>query len=297
MRSCRTDRFCQSSRPGILAAPVMILLVGLVWFLVWQLPREPAYRGKALTLWLQAYVSASSSGPGSREWREADDAVRHLGTNSIPVLLHLLRKRDSNLKLWVAALARRQRIITIRFVPAASWNTEASRAFIVLGDVAKGAVPELMRVYNENISAASEAAVLDALTWIGPAAKPAIPLLLGAATNSNARVRANGLWALGEIHAEPELCVPTLIYALSDTDDWARISAAHALGMFGPDARSAVPSLTQLTDFPKASTKFSMMGVQAQLEARNALQKINPRAIAPTSESFPGSEIFTPVQP
>ena len=223
--------------------------------------------------------------------------MRHLGTNSIPVLLHLLRKRDSNLKLWVAAFARKQRIIKNQFVPAAAWNTEASRAFIVLGDVAKDAVPELVRVYNENISAASQAAVLDALTWIGPAAKPAIPLLLRAATNSDARTRANGLWALGEIHAEPELCVPALIHALSDTDDWARISAAHALGMFGAEAQSALPSLTELTDFPKASTTFRSMGIQVALEARKALQKINPGAIAPTRGSFPGSEIFTPVQP
>jgi hypothetical protein len=270
------------------AALVMLLLLGVLWFLGGQFPREPVYRGKALSVWLQSYGPSSSSGRGSREWSETDDVVRHIGTNSIPVLLQMLREKDTGLKLRLVALAQSQRVIKIHFVPATVRNIEASRAFIVLGDAAKDAVPDLMQIYNENNSIESQSAIEDVLSWIGPAAKPAIPLLLRAATNSNNQVRANALWALGEIHAEPQLCVPRLIQALGDSDEWARTSAAHALGMFGTDAQSAVPALTELTGIHKIITGCS---IQARLEASKALQKINSSVVSPSCENVSEFEI------
>jgi HEAT repeat protein len=207
----------------------------------------------------------------------------------------MLRETDSNLKLRLVALAQRQRIIKIHFVPAATRNTEASRAFIVLGDTAKDAVPDLMQVYNENNSIESQSAIEDALSWIGPAAKLALPLLLQAATNANNQVRANALWALGDIHAEPQLCVPVLIHALGDSDDRARLSAAHALGMFGADAQSAVPALTELAKPPKTrahrSATQGFWGTQEHVEAYRALHKINSQVVSPSSENFSNFEI------
>jgi len=181
----------------------------------------------------------------------------------------------------------------IHFVPATVRNIEASRAFIVLGDAARDAVPDLMKIYNERNSIESQSAIEDALSWIGPAAKPALPLLLRAATNANNGARANALWALGEIHAEPQLCVPELIRALRDSDGWARTSAAHALGMFGIDAQSAVPALMELTNFDKVFKAFPMMGDQVLLEAHNALRKINSRADSPSGERSSEFEIPT----
>jgi len=210
--------------------------------------------------------------------------VRHIGTNCIPVLLHMIREKNSKLTLRLVALAQKQRLIKIHFVPAAEQNVEASRAFIVLGDMAKDAVPALVKMCDEDISTDSQSAIEDALAWIGPAAKPAIPLLLRGGTNSNPKVRSNALWALGEIHAEPQLCVPELIHALSDSDDWARLSAAHALGMFGNDAQSAVPSLTELTNVPRVSVN---MGMNVMFEVRKALEKIDPHVVSPSSETFP----------
>jgi hypothetical protein len=282
------------------AASVVILLAGLVWLSIGQVPREPVYLGKPLTLWLRNYASSSSSGRGSREWSQADDAVRHIGTNCIPMLLHILREKDSKVKLRLVALVEKQQLIKIHFVPAAERNGEASKAFLALGDRAKGAVPALVKMYNENTSADSQAAIEDSFAWIGPASKPAIPLLLRAATNSNPRVRANALWALGEIHAEPLLCVPELIHALSDSDDWARLSAAHALGMFGTDAQSAVLSLTELTNVHRGFKSPVNGGLQVMLEARKALKKIDGRVISPSSENFPEFGIPTadwPVSP
>ena len=69
----------------------------------------------------------------------------------------------------------------IHFIPATVLNIEASQAFIALGDRAKDAVPALMKIYNERNSTETQSAV-EVLGWIGPPAKPAIPLLLQAAT-------------------------------------------------------------------------------------------------------------------
>jgi HEAT repeat protein len=203
----------------------------------------------------------------------------------------LLRQKDSQWKLRLLALAQKQHVIKIHFIPAPERNTEASRAFIVLGDSAKGAVPELVKLLQENLSPESRSEVEDALTRIGPAAEPALPLLLRAATNSNPRVRANALWALGQIHAQPQWCVPVLMRALSDSDDWARLSAAHALGGFGPEAQPAVPQLQELAKIPKRIVLPSMtMLLQVPFEARNALKKIDPAAATIATSDSPSDE-------
>lgn len=276
-------------------APIIILLAVLGWFLARQVLREPVYGGKALSLWLRTYAPSSPSVPGSREWKETDEAVRSIGTDCIPVLLDMLRQRDSQLKLRLVALARKQRVIRIHFVPAPERNIAASRAFIVLGDNARGAVPELAKMLDENLAPESRSAIEDALAFIGPSAEPAIPMLLRAARSSNPRVRANALWALGEIHAQAQLCVPVLMHALSDSDDGARSSAAHALGGFGAEARPAVPQLKELTEFPKQSGQalLPVMLAQVMLEAEKALKKIDPAAaststnVSPSEESVP----------
>ena len=256
-----------------------------------QGPRVPVYCGKSLPIWLRNYGWSSSARLHSREWNEADDAVRHMGTNCIPVLLRMIREKDSKLKLRLLSLAQKQRLIRFHFTTVAERNVEASRAFIALGDTARGAVPALARMYDEDLSANSLGAIADALAWIGPASKPAISVLLRAATNSDSKVRANALWALGEIRAEPKLCVPALVHALGDSDEWAQLSAAHALGMFGTEAQSAIPSLRELTNSPRVFNSPVMTRLQVTLEAKNALRKIDSGAVSPSSKTFPESAI------
>ncbi len=267
-----------------LALALLVLAVAVLIISAVLMDREPAYQGRALSVWLQTYDPSSRYGRGSPQWNEADEAVRQIETNSIPFLLQMLRAKDSKLKLEVMALARKQKLLRIHFVPASARNLEASRAFIALGDTAKDAVPGLMRIYAESNSVESMSAVADALGWIGPAAKSAIPLLLQAATNSNDRVKASALWSLGEIHAEPQLCIPRLIRALNDTNTWTQVSAAHALGMFGADAMAAVPALTELASPTNIGRSLVATRLQVQMEARKALHKISPDSPAPGRE-------------
>ena len=279
---------CRRLWPLTVSASLLVVALGL--FCASRTTRRPLYEDKTLVLWLRTYAPSSKAQRNSPEWKKGDDAVRQRGTNCIPVLLRMLRAKDSHLKLSLIGLARKQHLIKIDFIPAEEVNVEASRAFIVLADAAKDAVPALMRMYNENVSTESQRAILDALAWIGPSARPAIPLLLGAATNSDARIRANALWALGEIHAEPELCVPKLIDSLNDSNAWTRLSAAHALGMFGADAQAAIVPLNRLTNAGIQAP--GTPDIQVSIESRNALRKIRPQV-----EGLYGTELLTTNSP
>jgi len=192
------------------------------------------------------------------------------------------------LKLRLIALANRQKIMRFHFVPAATRNIQASRAFIVLGDSAKDAVPDLIKLYDEKISADSQSAIEDALSLIGPSAKPALPLLLRAAINSDTRVRANALWALGDIHADPQLCVPVLAEALSDCNGEARRSAVHALKMFGTNAQSAVPALWEMVHQSHIAPSTT---ARERFEALLALRMINPNAGSSYEEKVSDFEV------
>jgi len=268
----------------VLALAVIGLLAGFIWILAREGLRHPVYRGKSLEVWLRTYSPRSPYQLGSPHWKETDDAVRHIGTNGIQTLVRMIRAKDSNLKLTLVALAQKQHVIKVQFVPAADRNIEASRAFVALGEAGSNAVPLLMEAYEKNVTSQSRYAIADALAWIGPSAKAAVPLLLQAATNSDTRLRANALWALGDIHSQPELCVPVLIRALRDFNGPARLSAAHALGRFGADARPAIQPLTELAK-PGAELSKPFVGktptirtdqISEMLEARKALERIGP---------------------
>jgi HEAT repeats len=293
------------SRRRWFAGAVVVLAIGLVCVVIWHLPSEPSYHGKALSQWLQVYSSPLQ--PSSHEWKEADEAVSALGTNCLPTLLRMLRARDSRIKVQIVALLNKQKLIKTHPLAAAERIKEAAMAFVPLGELGKGAVPDLVNLLYQPLSADSRAAIEDALARIGPAARPAIPVLLRNTGDPDPRIRANALWALGQIHAQPELCVPQLVRGLSDNDDWARVSACHALGMFGAEAQAAVPRLKGLACLPNgpivhmqtspgtASASpplptYSWLGVPVALEARKALEKIDPRALPAAG----GSNEITP---
>jgi HEAT repeat protein len=226
-----------------------------------------------LSEYLQTYAPSSAVGRGSRQWNQADEAVRRLGWKSIPMLLHMLGERDSDAKVRFAALLRKAGLIQKPYLSSGEKNVAASRAFIALGAAAEKAVPALLKLHGRNVSPESQCAINDALGWIGPRADAAVPTLLRSATNRNPLVRASALWALGEIGGEAQLSVPVLTSALRDKDQWTQVSAAHALGMFGAAAQSAIPSLSALTNAASGSSDFSDLSIRVRIEAVNALSK------------------------
>jgi beta-lactamase regulating signal transducer with metallopeptidase domain len=74
---------------------------------------------------------------------------------------------------------------------------------------------------------------------------PAFVPLSNQLTHSNATVRRNAAWAIGELHNMPpgerDDAVPQLVTLLNDSDEWVRMAAARALGELRNE--TAVPKL------------------------------------------------------
>jgi HEAT repeat protein len=212
-----------------------VFFVGLATVIAWQLLRlrEPVYHGKPLSGWLQSYDNA--------ETPEADEALRKIGTNAIPILLENLQAKDSLLKLKLAALG-------LRYTPSETRHKRAEQGFSALGADASSAVSTLTEIYEQNSSPTARHAAANALVEIGPAAKQAIPALIKSATGTNSEVRAFAVYTLGRMAFESEIVVPVLITSLHDPDREVRYQAAFGLSSFafmGGDAKAAVPALME----------------------------------------------------
>jgi hypothetical protein len=239
----------------------------MVWPVLRPQEREPVYQGKGLRVWLAEYYYATL-GQGGERRAIAASGIRHIGTNAIPTLLNMLRKKDSPVVSTLIVLWERHIIFSHYNLPGwvrlPSWyrtkamvlNAQASMGFEVLRADARQAVPALIEIYDQHISAMSGFYAGRALIAIGPdAVRKAIPSFVRGAASSDAGVRQYAVWTLVDLHAEPSLLVPALVKALSDTNASIRRTAAMSLKEVGFAARPAVPALVLSLNDPDAQVR------------------------------------------
>lgn len=176
----------------------------------------------------------------------------------------------------------------------------AQKAFGLLGSNAVGAIPELdhmIRAYRTNdgtfavfalanIGAPALPALCAALTnrqvqcrgavaWsmasLGTNARPAMPLLLQCAQETNPQIVAGAVRTLGQLKGEPDTIIPVIIPKLTDPRIYVRMQAAMALGAFGPAGSNALPALRQALGDSNASVA---------VYARRAILNINSNALS-----------------
>jgi HEAT repeat protein len=248
--------------------PFLFLLL-LTGVLAWRFSsdREPMFEGRPLSYWMQGYLQNSSE-PLQLSARAA---MREIGTNAIPTLLRMLQKRDSPVKLKLIAFSEKQHMFKIEHVPARLVNYEAEGAFIELGPQAKSAVPELIAIYERNITEDSMATTADVLISVDPAAKGVVTALVKSLSNPNWKIRRNALISLLCIHSEPKVVVPELIKCLNDSHLEVREQAISGLGNYGADAVAAVPPLISL---------LTNQDFDIRLGAFLALQRIDSQTAA-----------------
>jgi HEAT repeat protein len=177
---------------------------------------------------------------------------------------------------------------------------DAATALGIMGPSAKQAIPLLCKATNNwvwvnarvaatvaliRVSGDSVLPLLDRLKdtsdptkWdelasvaieLGTNAAAAVPLLIGALTNSNQAVVGRATVALGRIRRQPEACVPALILLLNSPSVGTRQAALMALGDFGSAPTSAVSAIA-------ACLADSDPWVRAQIT--NILKVIDPEA-------------------
>ena len=265
-----------SKGPRITLVVLLLAVVG-VGVVVWAVlkPNEPVYEGRLLTSWLRQYAENHQFTepdlmlqPRGELGKQAEAAIRQIGTNAIPTLLQMVQASDPPpWKLRLIEFLRKQSIIKInRASPSL-----AALGFTALGADAAGAVPALIEVCEGKYSKQAEHSAACSLAAIGPPAKAAVPTLMRGMANSSMLVRLYSITALGRIHANPEIVVPALINCLKDNRAGMTLQSAYALGTFGADAKQAIPILIESLESPDADLREC---------ATNALKLIDPQAAA-----------------
>ena len=273
-------------------------LSGLLLFLifiatVFQLSAraaEPSYNGKPLTEWLvelNAPPSDDEMDAGlkenltpaqvdDRKHHQAEEAISHIGTNGLPILLDLISVGTDNR----LALIRKIKSWDIRkgllnkAIQPETIRELAVDGFEVLGTNAEPAVPELAKLLREDSECLLEVAsvlnkigpkgfmlftntlnthpssrVRDYMIWAighgGVADRKAIsPLLINALNDPYWKIRGDAAEALGG--GDASVVVPALIRTLDDGNSYPREQAYHSLGGYGPAAKDAIPKLLSL---------------------------------------------------
>ena len=255
-----------------LAVMVVLGLVTREWLRV----REPVYRGRTLSSWIKRLPAAGSDGPGigwaplisgkeSAEQLEAEDALRHIGTNALPYLLteiHTTRLGpvEQVKRSWTMVKEICQRFFSPKPAPGAIFYTgmaerkssaeirhwNAGRGLYALGPLAEPVIPDLERILGTNTfgSSGSDDAAAFALGGMG---SNGVAALVRVMTNS---VPTRGdwpqlcaIWALGQSPTNGAMALPQLIDLLHDKDGTIRMGAAWSLGQIRAQPELTVPAL------------------------------------------------------
>ncbi|HWY74594.1 MAG TPA: hypothetical protein VN281_03200 [Verrucomicrobiae bacterium] len=234
-------------------------------------------------------------------------ALKRLGPAAepaVPELIRLLDRKDSDEKAAAANCLASIGPGAEAAVPAllAAWKRDASLEISVLRalrQIGPGARPALSRMGNVSDPRIAEFTIMrirgessqpfieklrnfsSSNAWwqtaslvgeLGTNAESAVPLILSAlrtipATNTTDLDYA--IEALGQIHCQPEVCVPAIIPFLKSNDFEMRRRALLALAAFRSDARPAVKEIIQCVN----------QGWPASQAASNALRVIDPAAL------------------
>jgi HEAT repeat protein len=285
-----------------ISALALLLVIGVAGVLI-VLRGEPIHQGRRLSAWLEDLQNPS---PVVR--KEAQNAVRHIGTNGLPKLREMLHAEDSPLETNIVNVLKRQSWFKMSFPTAREKRIRAALGCIALGSMAKRAVPDLLEFSRcdsfcanmaesalgyigpeaveqlglelNNTNYTRRRVAVGALVFIGPPAKPAIPALINCLKDPYAGVQANAARALGRIGVPSPEIVKSLVECFGDPDVEVRCSAEAAVTEFG---NPAIPTLSALLNDPDESIrKGARKALDEMVDASNAqpeLIRTNPKRL------------------
>ncbi len=191
----------------LLAATALVVLAAILLGSVARSalrPGDPVVNGRPLGFWLRqldAETAASPSWDAVKQLRGTNrpagsgpaTAVRRLGTNALPYLLHALTNTDSNFRTRVRAFLQGK--LHCNLVHSASeLRRGALLGFAVLGPVAKPALPALVGALDlKSQSKGVRGSVALVLAFIGPAGQAS---LVQGLTSTNPAVRHDSMVTL-----------------------------------------------------------------------------------------------------
>jgi hypothetical protein len=233
MEDGNTTKAASKKRRLLLGGGSVIAAVILA-FVFWPGPKEPKYQGKKLSEWL----SLQPERP-----KECYEAINAIGTNAIPFLLRSLDYRcPPRWKIAVVSFYARHagapgRSFVLRrlnvYDPGQA-GRNAFRGFVILGERASGAVPDLASILERSSKGDVAALAANSLSYTGRGAIEPLVRVAGdphleAARRNNAIMAIRNMTYLGTNAAQ---CVPVLVACVGDTNQPVRNCALMTLYAF-----------------------------------------------------------------
>lgn len=192
-------------RNRILLAGLLVLALGSFMWLV-LCPHEPVYRGKRLSQWLDEYNRAG----GMDKTESTSNAIRAMGTNSLPFLLAHIKHTDSALKNRFFYEIANNRLVKFRMYGPDPYRAASILALNALGSNAAPVCPELLKIAGNADDPRSLWWGTQALLAIGPAA---IPTLAKLCNSTNKNVRDDAVLMIATMKAAPSPRFSALVWS------------------------------------------------------------------------------------
>jgi len=269
---------------------------------------EPRIEGKPLGVRLQELISSEET-----LRRQSAEVLRRAAAQVVPHLLQMCQAPEKSSQSTNAP-SNNTGAATPDAAVLIKRRSQALNAFRAMGPAAADAVPKLAEMLrqpsNSSIASSCLAAIggqgveplIDvlagsdrklaanaqaALDSLGPPTQNTVPILIAHVSHTNTVARSAVIRALGRIRQEPVRVVPVLVTKLEDSELDVQISAAYALGSFGPAAAAGLDKLLPL------ATKAKEQGLREM--AGGAVWQIEPAAAkkAGLSESLIKAMTYT----
>jgi len=256
----------------------VIFAAGTTTIVVTEMSSRPtSYKGKPLNEWLK---NLDDQHPGQAN-DDAEEAVRHIGKNGLPLIISLLPLKNPMHHSAVLAC----QILGPDATPAIPalmklLNDGYARGYVgvAMGRIGQEAiVPLTMALTNEDVLVREE--VASGLGYMQSYSgkseiqmSKAISTLVTCLADKSPYVRTLAARSLGEIKENETTVVPVLIESLNDPDFQTRWNACLALGKFGTRAASAVPSLLATLQDKNTSVRATAAIALVEIEPDNAAQ-------------------------
>ena len=212
---------------------------------------QPSYHGKNLREWLARLELNGDTD------RQAMEAVQHIGTNALPMLVKMMRSEDSAVKRKLLLVLRQQHLVKIRIMDDTEQHLLGMVGFSALGSIGQPALPALEPLVWKSNTTRFATYALAALGDEGLRAATA------GLRSTNVTVRRETAGALGglgvirfltnstphqldRLRSQAEIAIPALIATCDDPDEIVRARAAIALGLLGHKPDVVVPVLVKL---------------------------------------------------
>jgi HEAT repeat protein len=214
-----------------------VLLMAIAGVIGWQVlrEREPVYAGKHVSYWIAR----------SGEYYEGSSFNRIGGfpgadSNAIPYLVRVLQRQDGLFGQayrgrWIRLPYRIQRVLP-RPVDAEQMRFSAAMSFGNLGDVARPAIPALLRALRDDKSEDVRGWSAWSLGRLGKAERTVISALTEALNDKAPFVRSQAADALVLSSAAARNAVASLVKCMDDKNRDVRVSATNALKAIDPEA-------------------------------------------------------------